>query len=729
MSSIHRNSSEYSGSYSQSSYAKQNKNLKGKEQIKARGKLYKRLFSYPMAIGAMIPSLLFGAAPICIFVLFGKIINEMQTFVREGTITLTHIRNWCLYIVLIAVIAAICKFLVSFLWTRMGSRFILDLKADLFDSLMVNDIPYFDVTPIGDVLTLLGEDSQLVQDNFGTIKGIQFQNMGQCIAGIVLCYVYQWKLALITTCVLPFAFIVIFLFSRYIDNHINRKFFYVARMMTIAEETLSCIRTVKGFNREDIEYERFMKEVNMAVKEEIKALTGVNIMFSIIMIGVWALIIGNMYYGGKMVDNGELETGNLFSVFGFMMFGSLGLIELQTSLQSEQKAISSGARILAMISHVPTIPFSGGETIDNFKGHIEFRNVSFKYPSRDVYVLKNISFEIKPGKTAALVGHSGSGKSTCVQLLERFYDVCEGAILLDGHDIKSLDPRWLHRQIGLVGQEPILFQLTIKENIMYAKPDATMEEIEKAAEMANAKVFIEKLNGKYDFFVGEKGGSLSGGQRQRIAIARALITDPVILMTDEATSALDSASEKKVQIALDKIMATRTSVIVAHRLTTVKNADRIYAFDTGEIVERGTHRELIAKHGFYYELVKRQLKDADDDAKKEDKPKEQDYSQDNDDDDNNSNNDSNDDDEGNTEPRRSSNSRRQGNSQDNDDDKSNTARKRSSNSKKKNYYSQDNNDDDDDENDLDYDSREERRSSARNDQEDTDDDDTNSETV
>lgn len=610
MSKPRRTSSEYSGSmYSQSSYEKQDMNLKGKQQVVARGVLYKRLLKYPMACCAIIPSVLHGATPIVVFVLFGQILNEQTKYVQTKEPTMDKIRNWCLYIALMAVCTAICKFLVSFLWVRMGSRFILDLKAQLFDSLMMNDIPYFDVTPIGSVLTLLGEDSQLVQDNFGTTKGIQFQNMGQFLTGIILAYIYQWKLALVATIIFPFAVIVIFFFSKFIDKHINRKFFYVARMMTIAEETLSSIRTVRGFNREDIEYNRFMKEVDCSVKEEQLALTGVNSMFTIIMIGVWTCIIGNLYYGGTMVDKGQLEPGNLMSVFGFMMFGSMGLIELQTSLQGEQKAISSGARILSMIEHVPSIPFSGGDTIDDFKGHIVFQNVSFKYPTRDVYVLKNTSFEIKPGQMGALVGHSGSGKSTCVQLLERFYDVNEGLILLDGHDITTLDPRWLHRQIGLVGQEPILFQLSIKENIMYAKPNATMEEVERAAEMANAKKFIEKLNGKYDFFVGEKGGSLSGGQRQRIAIARALIKDPVILMTDEATSALDSASEKKVQLALDKVMATRTSVVVAHRLTTVRNANVIYVFDAGEIKEQGTHDELIAKHGVYYELVKRQLKE------------------------------------------------------------------------------------------------------------------------
>lgn len=612
--------------------------LKGKDQIAARGKLYKLLLSYPMACCAIIPSVIFGAAPICIFVLFGQILNEQAAFVQTGQKTLNKIKIWSFYIALLAVVCAICKFLVSFLWVRMGSRFILDLKARLFDSLMTNDIPYFDITPIGGILTLLGEDSQLVQDNFGTTKGIQFQNLGQFLTGIILAYVYQWKLALIATCILPFAIIVIFFFSKFIDKHINKKFFYVARMMTIAEEALSAIRTVRGFNREDIEFQRFMGETDNCVHEERLALTGVNSMFSIIMIGVWTCIIGNLYFGGTMVDKGDLKAGDLMSVFGFMMFGSMGLIELQTSLQGEQKAISSGARILTMIEHEPTIPFSGGDTIKDFKGHIVFQNVSFKYPTRDVYVLKNVSFEIKPGQMGALVGHSGSGKSTCIQLLERFYNVSEGLILLDDHDINSLDPRWLHKQIGLVSQEPILFRLSIGENIKYAKPDATEEEIVKAAEMANAKKFIEKLNGKYDFNVGEKGGSLSGGQRQRIAIARALMIDPVILMTDEATSALDAASEKKVQQALDKVMATRTSVVVAHRLTTVKNANVIYVFDTGEIKEVGTHQELIDKHGVYYELVKRQLKE-EEEEKEHHKVENAEDDDDDDDDENSDNND------------------------------------------------------------------------------------------
>jgi ABC-type methionine transport system ATPase subunit len=249
--------------------------------------------------------------------------------------------------------------------------------------------------------------------------------------------------------------------------------------------------------------------------------------------------------------------------------------------------------------------------LNTFKGRIEFRNVSFRYPSRDVLVLRNVSFVVEPGQMAALVGHSGSGKSTCVQLLERFYDVTEGVILLDGQDIRELDPRWLHHVMALVAQEPILFQMTIRENVKYGKRKATDQEVESAIEIANARKFISKLDKGLDTVVGEKGSTLSGGQRQRIAIARAVIRDPVILVTDEATSALDAASEKRVQLALDKVMEGRTAVVVAHRLSTIRNAQVIYVFDTGEIKEQGTHDELVAKREWYYELVKRQLTEGD----------------------------------------------------------------------------------------------------------------------
>ena len=590
-----------------------------KQQIKARGALYRKLMRFPMAVGAMIPALLHGAAPICIFLVFGKILTEHTLAVRSGGTynALPNIKTWCYWVIVIGVIDAICSFFSSFLWIRVGSQFTIRLKNDMFTNLMKSEVGYFDVTPIGDILTLLGEDAQMVQDAFGTTKGNQFKCFGQFLSGIILCYVYSWKLALIATCLFPYIILVIMLVSRCIDRHINLKFYYVAETMTIAEETLASIRTVRGFNREESEKKRFTDKTVLVRKEDTAIGSTITCMMTSIQIGLWAVILGNLYYGGSLAEKGEMDTGGVISVFAFMMFGCMGLIELQTSLQAEQKAISSGARILDMIAHIPEIPFSGGETIDDFKGHIEFKNVSFKYPTRDCYVLKNVSFEIKPGQMGALVGHSGSGKSTCVQLLERFYDATDGMVLLDGHDITTLDPQWLHSQIGLVSQEPILFHLSIRDNIKYARRDATDEEMERAAELANAKKFIDKFLEGYDRIVGEKGSSMSGGQRQRIAIARAIIQDPVILMTDEATSALDAGSEKKVQQALDQIMKNRTSVVVAHRLTTVRNANITYVFDAGEIKEVGTHDELVARRGYYYDLVRRQLTEEDKNVKPE----------------------------------------------------------------------------------------------------------------
>ena len=273
--------------------------------------------------------------------------------------------------------------------------------------------------------------------------------------------------------------------------------------------------------------------------------------------------------------------------------------------QDEHKAIDASERIFRIADTKPLrLPT---RTIPGFQGHIQFKNVWFKYPTRNVWVLKDISFDVAPGEIAAFVGHSGSGKSTIVQLLLRFYDVNEGEILFDGVPLTELNPRWIHQVVGVVQQDPQLFALSIKDNIRYSDSSASDDAIIRSARIALADNFINKLPNKYNNLVGERGGSLSGGQKQRIAIARAVLKDPVVLITDEATSALDSQSEKKVQLALDEVMKGRTSLIIAHRLGTIKAAKMIYVFDTGKLVESGTHDELIELEGHYYNLVLRQL--------------------------------------------------------------------------------------------------------------------------
>lgn len=614
-----RQSSEYS--VDTSSYLSKDKPIEVDEDDKknARSHIYGLLFKNWMAKVAIIPSFITGAAPILIYLVLGDIITAIAMYnfnaiSADEAVHVFSVNSW--YMCIVAIGSGIMKFLDTFFWIRLGSSVSTKLKHDLFQNMMKSEVSFFDINPIGNILTLLSEDAQSVQDAFGTTKGTQIMSLGQFLAGIILAYVYSWRLALIATATIPLIFILLIIVMPPIIKNAAIRFEHVAVSMTIAEETLSSIRTVRGFNREKIEVRRFMKETKEASKYERKIGFWITLMVCFIQVIIWGATLGNLYWGATLVDKDIMEIGDLFSVFGFTMFGCFGVIGIQTSMQGEQKAISSGARILKLSQHIPEIPFDGGDIIEDFKGHIEFRCVSFKYPTRDVYVLKNVSFEIKPGQIGALVGHSGSGKSTCVQLLERYYDATEGLVLLDGHDIKTLDPRWLHRKIALVSQEPTLFHSTIEYNIKYGASDATEEQVNEAAEVANAMRFIKKLDKQMKTDVGEKGASLSGGQRQRIAIARAVIKNPVILITDEATSALDSQSEKKVQHALDKVMENRTAVIVAHRLSTIRNAHVIYVFDAGEIKEVGTHDSLIAMGGYYFTLVERQLTQEDSIKKK-----------------------------------------------------------------------------------------------------------------
>ncbi|KAK8860440.1 hypothetical protein M9Y10_012105 [Tritrichomonas musculus] len=621
MSTRQRNSSEYSrqdSSSVHSSSLKSEVQVADDEKSKARLQIYKYVFSDWMAIVAIFPSFAFGAIPIFTFLLFGDIITPLSVYLIESLENndpkdpMKDILHAVLKMIGVAVASGVCRFFDSFFWVRIGSKLSNRLKRDLFTNMMRSEVTFFDIHPIGSILTVLSEDAQDVENAFGQIKGTQFQNVGQFLMGVIMAFTKSWKLALISLCTVPLMFIVTACCIPGIIKQAMIKFKFVAQSMTIAEETLSAIRTVKGCNREDMDCDRFLDATKKSAKAEEKMGGYVLILVVCIQLIIWGFTILILYYGSTLVDKNELAVGDLFSVFGFTMFGCMGIVQLMSSMQGEQKAISSGARMLKLSQHVPTIPFEGGKKLENFKGHIEFKNVSFKYPTRDVYVLNNVSFEIKPGNMGALVGHSGSGKSTSVQLLERYYDAEEGLVLLDGEDIRTLDPRWLHHVIGLVGQEPSLFQMSIKENIKYGAPDATDEEVYAAADISSARHFIEKLDHGFDQQVGDRGAALSGGQRQRIAIARAVIRNPVILITDEATSALDAASEKKVQKALDKVMEGRTAVVVAHRLSTIRNANIIYVFDAGEIKEVGNHDSLVKLGGYYYNLVKRQMSQKED---------------------------------------------------------------------------------------------------------------------
>ena len=545
------------------------------------------------------------------FLFFGFIMNEHENWRRDPEyVALPEIKRLSLWLFAVGVVSGLCKFVAITSWVRIGCRFTLKLKDALFSNVMKSEVAFFDANSIGSLLTLLNEDAALVQEAFGATKVQQIGSLTQFLLAIVLAYVYAWKQAIVATISIPVILATIYLFGRCVNKHVEKKFGHVGSSMTIAQETLSSMRTVRGFNSERDESERFHQEILAAEKEDhwIEGLVVVMLTLSYVMIQ--GLVTADIYWAGKLVQNKQLRSGDLMSLFGYLLFGVVALIEFQGSLQGEQKAVASGRRILDMASRPTDINFEGGEQIENCKGAIEFQNVSFTYPSRDVPALVNVSFKLEPGQIGALVGHSGSGKTTCVQLLQRYYDVTDGRILIDGQDIKTLDPRWLHRVMGVISQGPVLFHTSIKDNIKYGKSDATDAEVEAAADVAMAKRFVMRMEHGFDQIVGDKGATLSGGQKQRIAIARAIIRDPIILIADEATAALDSQNERKVHKALERVMENRTCILIAHRLSTILNASKIHVFDSGKIVEVGDHEELIARRGAYYDLVKRQLTSA-----------------------------------------------------------------------------------------------------------------------
>jgi len=330
-------------------------------------------------------------------------------------------------------------------------------------------------------------------------------------------------------------------------------------------------------------------------------------MFAVYSLGFW--------FGGQLIAAGEMEPGDVLTVFFSIMIGAMGIGQASQLNPDFAKAKGAAAVVFEVIDRVPLIDQKegSGKTLKLMEGKILFKKVVFSYPNRvETKVMKKMNLTINPGQTVALVGPSGAGKSTVIQLLERFYDPQSGTIFVDDVDIREFDLKWYRKNIGLVSQEPILFSGTITENILFGKPTASMEEVENAAKMANAYEFIMKQPDGFNTMVGEKGTQLSGGQKQRVAIARAILKDPKILLLDEATSALDAESESLVQDALDKLMKGRTTIIIAHRLTTVRNADKICVIMNGKIVEEGDHKSLLEMEGVYSNLVSKQLSNPDD---------------------------------------------------------------------------------------------------------------------
>nr|XP_055164487.1 bile salt export pump isoform X2 [Nyctereutes procyonoides] len=507
----------------------------------------------------------------------------------------------------IALLVLITGYIQICFWVIAAARQIQKMRKISFRKVMRMEIGWFDCNSVGELNTRFSDDINRVNDAIADQMPIFIQRMTTSICGFLLGFYQGWKLTLVIISVSPLIGIGAAIIGLSVSKFTDYELKAYAKAGSVADEVISSMRTVAAFGGEKKEVERYEKNLVFAQRWGIRK----GIVMGFFTGFMWCLIFLcyalAFWYGSKLVlEDGEYTAGTLVQIFLSILLGALNLGNASSCLEAFATGRAAATSIFHTIDRKPIIDCMSedGYKLDRIKGEIEFHNVTFHYPSRpEVKILNNLSMVIKSGEMTAVVGSSGSGKSTALQLIQRFYDPSEGMVTLDGHDIRSLNIQWLRAQIGIVEQEPVLFSTTIAENIRYGREDATMEDIVRAAKAANAYNFIMDLPQQFDTLVGEGGGQMSGGQKQRVAIARALVRNPKILLLDMATSALDNESEAMVQEALNKIQQGHTIISVAHRLSTVRTADVIIGFEHGTAVERGSHEELLERKGVYFTLV------------------------------------------------------------------------------------------------------------------------------
>ncbi|KAM4030758.1 ATP-dependent translocase ABCB1-like isoform 2-T3 [Anomaloglossus baeobatrachus] len=482
------------------------------------------------------------------------------------------------------------------------------IRQRFFKAVLHQDMAWFDSNQIGTLNTRLTEDINTIHEGYGDKIAIFSQYFSTFIAGIVIGFVNGWKLTLVILSVSPLLGVSAAVWSKLLASFTTKELAAYSKAGAVAEEILIAIRTVVAFNGQEKALKQYNVNLLDAKKVGIKKTVTTNVSMGLsqfLIFGAYALAF---WYGTKLtVDEPKVYSiGKVLIVFFSVLIGTFSLGQAAPNLESIANARGAAYEVYRVINKERPIDSSSheGHKPDKLTGHIEFKNIQFCYPSRpDIQILKGLTLKVEAGKTIALVGSSGCGKSTTIQLLQRFYDPLAGEVTVDGHDVRTLNVKWLRENIGVVSQEPVLFGTTIRENIRYGREDVTEGEIIQATKEANAFDFISKLPDGLDTMVGERGAQLSGGQKQRIAIARALVRNPKILLLDEATSALDTQSERIVQNALDKARAGRTTIVIAHRLSTIRTADVIAGFHNGVVVEQGSHDDLMNKKGVYYTLV------------------------------------------------------------------------------------------------------------------------------
>ena len=513
----------------------------------------------------------------------------------------------------VAVLQALGTF-ARFYWVSwLGERVTADIRKAVYSHIIDLHPGYFEDNLSGEIQSRITTDTTLIQSVIGSSASIALRNLLMMVGGTIFLFVTNPKLTSVVMICIPLVIGPILFFGRKVRRLSRSSQDEIANVGAYVGESIQQIKTVQAYNHQSYDDQQFSSHVETAFKVALSRIMMRSFLITIVMTLVFAALAVMFWVGGRDVINGNMSAGELAAFVTYAVIVASAVGAISQVISELQRAAGAMERLMELLEAKNEImaPENPRQLTGEFKGLLQLSTLKFSYPSRpDTPALDNINLTIQPGESVALVGPSGAGKSTLFDMVLRFYDPQEGSLDLDGIDIRELDPQDLRKHIAIVSQQPTMFTGNVWENIRYGRPEASDEEVRAAAEAAYASEFIEKLPQGYDSYLGESGIRLSGGQKQRIAIAKAILKDPEILLLDEATSALDAESERKVQLALEKLMANRTSLVIAHRLATVINVDRIVVLDAGKLIAQGSHQQLLQECELYANLANLQFNES-----------------------------------------------------------------------------------------------------------------------